>query len=136
MLLFPEQQHGSWSLLMLCQDRQGLLAKLCGVLALHNLSVLAARIFTWPDGTVVDMLDLLPQAEISFAEQDWQRLDEWERREGEKRGKLRGRGVGCYLEVTEPVQEEMGGGIDLNGNRWFIPVATEGTPHAPNQQAR
>jgi [protein-PII] uridylyltransferase len=60
---------------MLCQDRQGLLAKLCGVLALHNLSVLAARIFTWPDGTVVDMLDLLPQAEISFAEQDWQQLE-------------------------------------------------------------
>jgi [protein-PII] uridylyltransferase len=74
-LLFPEEQHGSWSLLMLCQDRQGLLAKLCGVLALHNLSVLAARIFTWPDGTVVDVLDLLPQAEISFAEQDWQRLE-------------------------------------------------------------
>jgi [protein-PII] uridylyltransferase len=74
-LLFPEEQHGSWPLLMLCQDRQGLLAKLCGVLALHNLSVLAARIFTWPDGTVVDALDLLPQAEISFAEQDWRRLE-------------------------------------------------------------
>ena len=29
--------------------------------------------------------------------------------ESEKRGKLRGRGVGCYLEVTAPVQEEMGG---------------------------
>jgi hypothetical protein len=38
--------------------------------------------------------------------------------------------------VDRVVQEEMGGGIDLNGNRWFIPVATEGTPHAPNQQAR
>jgi [protein-PII] uridylyltransferase len=37
--------------------------------------VLAARIFTWPDGTVVDALDLLPQAEISFAEQDWRRLE-------------------------------------------------------------
>jgi len=29
--------------------------------------------------------------------------------ESEKRGMLRGRGVGCYLEVTAPVQEEMGG---------------------------
>ena len=29
--------------------------------------------------------------------------------ESEKRGKLRGRGVGCYLEVTAPVQQEMGG---------------------------
>ncbi len=74
-LLFPEEQQGSWSLLMLCQDRQGLLAKLCGVLSLHNLSVLAARIFTWPDGTVVDVLDVLPQVHVAFAEQDWQRLE-------------------------------------------------------------
>jgi len=29
--------------------------------------------------------------------------------ESEKNGKLRGRGIGCYLEVTAPVQEEMGG---------------------------
>ena len=74
-LLFPEKRHGSWSLLMVCRDRQGLLAKLCGVLALHNLSVLAAQIFTWPDGTVVDVLDMMPAAEKEFAEQDWQRLE-------------------------------------------------------------
>ncbi|MCW5210003.1 ACT domain-containing protein, partial [Desulfobulbus sp. US1] len=75
-LLFPEKKQGSWSLLMLCRDRQGLLAKLCGVLALHNLSVLAARIFTWPDGTVVDMLDLAPEAVIAFDEQDWTGLEQ------------------------------------------------------------
>ncbi|XCN74896.1 MAG: [protein-PII] uridylyltransferase [Candidatus Electrothrix aestuarii] len=74
-LLFPEKKQRSWSLLMLCRDRQGLLAKLCGVLALHNLSVLAARIFTWPDGTVVDMLDLAPEAAIAFEEQDWKALE-------------------------------------------------------------
>ncbi|MCI5131114.1 MAG: hypothetical protein D3904_06225 [Candidatus Electrothrix sp. EH2] len=74
-LLFPKKKQGSWSLLMLCRDRQGLLTKLCGALALHNLSVLAARIFTWPDGTVVDMLDLTPEAATSFAEQDWQALE-------------------------------------------------------------
>ena len=74
-LLFPEDRHGSWSLLMLSRDRQGLLAKLCGVLALHNLSVLAAQIFTWPDGTVVDVLDVVPVAESGFAEQDWQALE-------------------------------------------------------------
>ncbi|MCI5149589.1 MAG: ACT domain-containing protein [Candidatus Electrothrix sp. MAN1_4] len=74
-LLFPEEKQGSWSLLMLCQDRQGLLAKLCGVLALHNLSVLAARIFTWPDGTVVDILDLAPEVRLAFDEQDWNALE-------------------------------------------------------------
>ena len=74
-LLFPEDRHGSWSLLMLSRDRKGLLAKLCGVLALHNLSVLAAQIFTWPDGTVVDVLDVVPVADSGFDEQDWQGLE-------------------------------------------------------------
>ncbi len=74
-LLFPEDRHGSWSVLMLSRDRQGLLAKLCGVLALHKLSVLAAQIFTWPDGTVVDMLDVVPTVDSEFAEQDWQALE-------------------------------------------------------------
>ena len=75
-LLFPENRHGSWSLLMLSRDRQGLLAKLCGVLALHNLSVLAAQIFTWPDNTVVDVLDVVPVAASGFDEQDWQALEQ------------------------------------------------------------
>ncbi len=75
-LLFPKKKQGSWSLLMLCRDRQGVLAKLCGVLALHNLSVLAARIFTWPDGTVVDILDLTPEATLAFDEQDWSALEQ------------------------------------------------------------
>jgi [protein-PII] uridylyltransferase len=74
-LLFPKDRHGSWSLLMLSRDRKGLLAKLCGVLALHNLSVLAAQIFTWPDGTVVDVLDVVPVADSGFDEQDWQGLE-------------------------------------------------------------
>ncbi|MEP6147337.1 MAG: xanthine dehydrogenase family protein molybdopterin-binding subunit, partial [Nisaea sp.] len=39
---------------------------------------------------------------------DWDGFD-GRKAESEKRGKLRGRGVGCYLEVTAPVQEEMGG---------------------------
>ncbi len=74
-LLFPEDRHGSWSLLMLSRDRRGLLAKLCGVLALHNLSVLAAQIFSWPDNTVVDVLDVVPVAASGFDEQDWQALE-------------------------------------------------------------
>jgi len=75
-LLFPEARRGYWSLLMLSKDRSGLLAKLCGVLALHNLSVLAAQIFTWPDGTVVDMLDVQPIAGTEYEDQNWQALED------------------------------------------------------------
>uniref|UniRef100_UPI00405625FE [protein-PII] uridylyltransferase n=1 Tax=Candidatus Electronema sp. TaxID=2698783 RepID=UPI00405625FE len=75
-LLFPEEQPGSWPLLILCRDRHGLLAKICGVLSLHNLSVLAAKIFTWPDGTVVDVLHVKPTAAVDFAEQNWRHLED------------------------------------------------------------
>jgi [protein-PII] uridylyltransferase len=74
-LLFPEARREYWSLLMLGKDRPGLLAKLCGVLALHNLSVLAAQIFTWPDDTVVDVLDVQPVAGMEFEEQDWPAIE-------------------------------------------------------------
>jgi len=75
-LLFPEQRQGYWSLLMLSKDRPGLLAKLCGVLALHDFSVLAAQIFTWPDQTVVDVLDVKPVVAKDVNKESWQALEE------------------------------------------------------------
>ncbi len=74
-LLVPEERQGHWSLLVMSRDRSGLLAKLCGVLALHNLSVLGARIFTWPDQTAVDVLNVVPVAGLEFGEQDWEALE-------------------------------------------------------------
>jgi len=73
--IFPERRHGYWSLLVMTADRPGLLAKLCGVLALHNLEVLAAQVFTWTDGTVVDVLDVRPvHKEADYEELDWAKL--------------------------------------------------------------
>lgn len=74
-LLFPEIRQGYWSLLVMSKDRSGLLAKVCGVLALHNLRVLGAHIFTWPDQTVVDVLNVVPAAGVAFSEQDWSGLE-------------------------------------------------------------
>lgn len=74
-LLFPEVRQGYWSLLVMSTDRSGLLAKLCGTLALHNLRVLGAHIFTWPDQTVVDVLNIVPVTGIDFSEQDWEALE-------------------------------------------------------------
>ncbi|MHB8809499.1 MAG: [protein-PII] uridylyltransferase [Desulfobulbaceae bacterium] len=74
-LLFPEARLGYWSLLVMSQDRAGLLAKVCGVLALHNLSVLGAHIFTWPDQTAVDVLHVVPLAGTEFTDQDWPGLE-------------------------------------------------------------
>ncbi|MDW7772970.1 MAG: [protein-PII] uridylyltransferase [Desulfobulbaceae bacterium] len=75
-LVFPEIRQGYWSLLVMTRNRHGLLAKLCGVLALHNLGVLGAHIFTWPDETVVDVLNVIPLSNVDFSEHDWQSLEE------------------------------------------------------------
>lgn len=75
-LVFPESRQGYWSLLVMTRNRHGLLAKLCGVLALHNLSVLGAHIFTWPDDTVVDVLNLTPLSSAEFSDQDWDALEQ------------------------------------------------------------
>ena len=43
------------------------------------------------------------------------------KRESKKRGKLRGIGLGCYLEVTAPANKEMGGiRFETDGNVSFI----------------
>ena len=74
-LLFPSNESHSWSLLVMGRDRAGLLAKLCGVLALHNLSVLAAQIFTWSDNTVVDVLEVNSSVGIDFHDHDWSAVE-------------------------------------------------------------
>lgn len=66
----------SWSLLIMTVDRPGLLAKICGVMTLNNLTVGKAQIFTWPDGTVVDVLDVRPTDDVAFEEKDWPAINE------------------------------------------------------------
>jgi len=65
-----------WQLLIMTVDRHGLLAKICGVMTLNNLTVSKAQIFTWSDGTVVDVIDVCPTDGLSFAERDWQGLND------------------------------------------------------------
>jgi len=72
----PADHTHFWSVLVVSRDSTGLLAKICGTLALHGLNVIGAQIFTWEDGTVVDVLNVRPAAEQTYAEQDWQALAE------------------------------------------------------------
>ncbi len=48
------------SLLIITKDKPGLLTKICGTTALNGLSILAAQIFTWPNGTAVDSITVQP----------------------------------------------------------------------------
>jgi len=75
-LVIAENTDESWSLLIMTKDRSGLLAKICGVMALNNLTVVKAQIFTWPDDTVVDVIDVRSTDGLSFAEKNWQALND------------------------------------------------------------
>jgi [protein-PII] uridylyltransferase len=75
-LIFPQKLQSQWSLLIMSRDRSGLLAKICGVLSLHNLSVLNAQIFTWKDGSAVDVLDVRPEDGVLYEEKDWQAVND------------------------------------------------------------
>jgi len=75
-LFFHEHKPESWSLLVMTKDRPGLLANIFGVLALHNLNVMAAKIFTWADGTAVDTIEVASTIEENYDNQNWQAMEE------------------------------------------------------------
>ncbi len=66
--------NGFWSISIIAHDRPGILNRICGVMALHGLKILAAQIYTWNDGSVVDTIDAVPLDNKNFADQDWTRL--------------------------------------------------------------
>jgi [protein-PII] uridylyltransferase len=71
-LFFHEQSKKSWTIFVLTKDRPGLLARIFGVLALHNLNVLAAKIFTWADGTAVDTIEVSSAISETYDGQNWE----------------------------------------------------------------
>ncbi len=75
-LVMTDEVDEKWSLLIMTTDRPGLLAKICGVMALNNLSVTKAQIFTWEDGTVVDVVDVQATDGLNFVEKEWGALNE------------------------------------------------------------
>lgn len=75
-LIVAEEAEDAWQLLIMTVDRPGLLAKICGVMALNSLTVVRAQIFTWADGTVVDVIDVRSTDGLSFGEKDWPLLNQ------------------------------------------------------------
>ena len=75
-LIVAEENPDHWSILVMAKDNPGLLAKICGVMMLNNLTVINAQIFTWKDGTVVDVIDVRPSDSVCFEDRDWQSLNE------------------------------------------------------------
>ncbi len=74
----------------------------------QNLIPAAAIPYTAASGLQYDSGDFAAVLEDGLAKADWDGFPE-RRRRSEARGRLRGRGLACYLEVTAPSNPEMGG---------------------------
>jgi aerobic carbon-monoxide dehydrogenase large subunit len=74
----------------------------------RNLIPAGAMPFTAASGLSYDSGDFAGVLEDGLARADWAGFPE-RRKQSQARGRLRGRGLACYLEVTAPSSPEMGG---------------------------
>ncbi|MEJ2725065.1 MAG: [protein-PII] uridylyltransferase [Deltaproteobacteria bacterium] len=71
-----EDLENCWEVLFLAKDRPGLFSEMAGVLALNNINILSAHIYTWLDGTVVDIFKVTGPLDPIHSREIWQKVRE------------------------------------------------------------
>jgi [protein-PII] uridylyltransferase len=66
----------SWEITIVAKDRPGLFADITGVLALNTINILSADIYTWRDGTAVDVLRTTNPLDDLFVQEKWGKVEE------------------------------------------------------------
>ena len=64
-----------WELVFSAKDRPGLFSDLAGVLAINNINILSADIYTWRDGTALDIFRVSRPLDPIHPEETWQRVE-------------------------------------------------------------
>jgi len=70
----PGPAEGTYRLTIAALDRPGLFAVMAGALALHGVNILAADLFTWADGTAVDVFTVAQPPDALFMDEIWSRV--------------------------------------------------------------
>ena len=65
-----------FELTFLAKDRPGLFSDMAGVLALNNINILSADIYTWRDGTAVDIFKVTNPLDPINPDRSWQKVKE------------------------------------------------------------
>jgi [protein-PII] uridylyltransferase len=74
-LKYKEDEPGNnWILTFVAMDRPGLFSDMAGVLAMSNINILSADIYTWGDGTVVDIFRVTNPLDNINPERTWNRI--------------------------------------------------------------
>lgn len=71
----PGKAKHVFELTVAAVDRPGLFATIAGAISLHGLNILAADIFTWKDGTVVDVFSVSEPPTNSRTNEVWARIN-------------------------------------------------------------
>jgi [protein-PII] uridylyltransferase len=72
-ILEPKRDNSEvcWEISFLAKDRPGLFSDMAGVLALNNINILSADIYTWRDGTAVDIFKVTEPLDSIHPEKAW-----------------------------------------------------------------
>jgi len=70
----PASTQETWEVTVLAQDRPGLFADLTGVLAVNDINILSADIYTWRDGTAVDLFRVTGPLDPLHPEEAWDKV--------------------------------------------------------------
>jgi [protein-PII] uridylyltransferase len=66
---------GYWEVSFIAKDRPGLFSDIAGVMALNNINILNANIYTWRDGTAVDIFSVTKPLDNINPQDTWQRIE-------------------------------------------------------------
>jgi len=69
-----DPSEGCWEATFLAQDRPGLFSNLAGVLTLNHINILSAHIYTWRDGTAVDIFKVSSPMDPIRPERIWAKI--------------------------------------------------------------
>ena len=70
-----EPGQGCWEVIFLAKDRPGLFSDITGVMALNNINILSAHIYTWREGTAVDIFRVTSPLDPIHPDETWKRVE-------------------------------------------------------------
>ena len=70
-----DKQGDFWNLTLIAKDRPGLFSDIAGVMALNNINILSSNIFTWRDGTAVDIFVVTQPLDTIHPHETWKKVE-------------------------------------------------------------
>lgn len=69
-----DETRGCWEVTLIGRDKPGLFSNIAGALSLNNINILSARIYTWRDGTAVDVFHVTNPLDLIHSNEVWRKV--------------------------------------------------------------